>query len=41
MTPADQFREVIFEHLGVAPAVVVGDGKTHRFSTTKAMPRNN
>ena len=33
MTPAEQFREVIHRELGVAPAVVVGDGKTHRFST--------
>src|ERR1019366_7451317 len=32
MTPAEQFREVIHKHLGVAPAVVIGDGKTHRFS---------
>ncbi len=35
MTPAEQFREVIHKELGVAPAAIIGDGKTHRFSTTK------
>lgn len=33
MTPAEQFREVIHKELGVAPAVIIGDGKTRRFST--------
>jgi putative DNA primase/helicase len=32
MTPPEQFREAIYKQLGVAPAVIVGDGKTHRFS---------
>ena len=32
MTPAEQFREVIYKELGVAPAVIVGDGRAHRFS---------
>jgi putative DNA primase/helicase len=30
--PAEQFREAILQHFGVAPAVIIGDGKTHRFS---------
>ena len=40
MTPAEQFREVIHKELGVAPAVVIGDGKTHRFPTN-GKPRDD